>query len=132
MVMHWTPELAVGVEEIDAQHRALIERVNHLVDACSAGKCADETAPLLAFLREYVDSHFAAEEDLMERCAFPEREAHRREHREFCQRLDALAAGLATGGEQPQIELEEMIIDWLFDHICIRDRALGKFLGAAR
>lgn len=135
MTMHWTPELRVGVEEIDAQHRALIDRVNKLVDACAAGRCLAEVEPVMEFLRTYVARHFADEEGLMERSGYPEREGHRREHEGFRRHLEALAGRLAAegagAGPELEAELQETVVDWLFDHICIRDRALGKFLGAA-
>ncbi|MHB9035807.1 MAG: hemerythrin domain-containing protein, partial [Armatimonadota bacterium] len=58
MAVQWTPDLAVGVREIDDQHRELFKRVNDLLEAMSKGKGRDEIAKVVAFLGNYVVTHF--------------------------------------------------------------------------
>ncbi|OHB25990.1 MAG: hypothetical protein A2X84_13955 [Desulfuromonadaceae bacterium GWC2_58_13] len=131
-LMYWTPEIAVGVERIDNEHKAMIERVNRLVVAIEEGREEEEIRSLFIFLRDYTQNHFAAEEELMSSIRYPEMDSHIAEHREFRANLDRFEKEIGT--EEMTIELrgrfDELIINWLFDHICQRDRALGKFLGA--
>jgi len=131
-VMYWTPEIAVGVERIDDEHKALIERVNRLVAAIEEGREEEEIRSLFLFLRDYTQNHFADEEELMKSKGYPDRDSHIAEHRDFRANLDQFEREI--GNEEMPAELrrhfDDLIINWLFDHICQRDRALGKFLGA--
>ncbi len=134
MSIYWTPELSVGETNIDHQHKELFERVNRLVEACSAGKCIHEIEPLMHFLESYVDIHFNDEEQLMLRRNYPDRVRHAKEHARFRLNFTDLKKDLIARGPQPQLvtTINETIIDWLFDHVCIADRALGKFLETAK
>jgi hemerythrin len=131
-MMYWTPEIAVGVEVIDNQHKALIERVNSLVTAIETGREEEEIGRLFEFLKDYTQTHFAAEERLMRDRTYSEMDAHVAEHREFRATLAQLEARMAVEGMTAVLcrGFEDTIIDWLFDHICQRDRAFGKVLGA--
>ena len=58
----WDDELSLGLEEIDNQHRELFRRMETLLEACVAGKAAEEVIGMLAFLDDYVAVHFRTEE----------------------------------------------------------------------
>ncbi len=75
MALEWTPDLSVGVEEIDEQHRELFRRAERLIATL---RCGDrgEVLPLLAYLDEYVAHHFSAEERLMREVRYPALEEH--------------------------------------------------------
>lgn len=129
-LIYWTKELAVGVAEIDEQHQELFARVNSLMMACRNGCASDETLRLLDFLHSYVAKHFTAEEAIMERFEYPVRERHRQAHQSFCTCLDRLEHALAIQPEPEAIlsHVNEMVVDWLFEHVCMEDRRLGGFL----
>lgn len=131
-LMYWTPEIAVGSELIDDQHRSLIERVNQLVAAIEEGREEEEIARLFDFLKEYTQDHFAAEERLMHEAGYPERERHIAEHRAFCEKIADLEGRMGAEGMTTVLkrDFDEAVIDWLFDHICRTDRLLGQYLGA--
>ena len=131
-LMYWTPEIAVGSELIDNQHQSLIERVNQLVAAIEEGREEEEIARLFEFLKEYTQDHFAAEERLMRESGYPECELHAAEHQAFCAKIADLEGRMATEGMTAVLkrDFDETVIDWLFEHICRIDRALGKYLGA--
>lgn len=130
MAIYWTRELEIGVAPIDRQHQELFERINALVDACQAGRCQDEVTTLLAFLQNYVQVHFAEEEALMRRRGFPGLDEQLLEHAAFSRHLQALVQSFATQGFTSPLlnDLNATLIDWLYDHVCGRDRALGQWL----
>ena len=49
MLVKWTPEYAVGVEEIDRQHQELFSRINDLLEACQRGEGKQEVGKVLSF-----------------------------------------------------------------------------------
>ena len=131
MGIRWTSALSVGVEELDAGHAELFERVDRLLDAILK-QDRSEAGRLLAFLRSYVRHHFVVEEDLMRDRGYPAplRAAHETEHALFAQQLDRLEAEFAASGPTARLvhALERQVVGWLEDHIFVTDQALGRFL----
>jgi hemerythrin len=58
-MIEWRASLAIGVEEIDGQHKELLQRFNSLLAACEGGKGIKELTGLLKFLDDYIIEHFA-------------------------------------------------------------------------
>ena len=133
MALHWTPDLTVGHHHIDTQHQELIRRFNDLLEACRAGQGKTRVAELLDFLDTYVVDHFAAEEQLMQRFAYPGREGHAAQHRYFCAKLLELKATLAEAGANALVVVStnKALLDWILHHIKQVDVQLGAFLKGA-
>lgn len=130
MGIEWREFLAVGVEEIDEQHKELFSRVNDLLAACDEGKGADELLRLLTFLDEYALSHFAAEEKLQQVNHYPDYLKHRDQHKEFIGRIADLKQelSLGNGGLPTVISTSRFAVGWLTEHISKVDKALGDYL----
>ncbi|MGC3999310.1 MAG: bacteriohemerythrin [Anaeromyxobacter sp.] len=134
MPIHWNAQLAVGVEDIDQQHRELFGRINALLAALSEHQGKDELDGLVTYLQAYVDEHFRAEERLMKTSGFPERVAHCGEHAVFEKECVALAAALREEGPASHLAVRasRILVDWLRQHVLTRDRALGAYLTGSR
>ncbi len=93
-MMQWDEEMSVGVIELDADHKELIEVINQLGTIAE-----DEARPsairqwLFALLR-HAAYHFAREEareeKVMAACQYPEIREHKAEHRGFVERINHL------------------------------------------
>ena len=134
MPIEWTQRLAFGVGSIDRQHRELFDRVNDLLAAMTSQQSSAEVQRMIGFLESYVVSHFANEEQLMLRHAYPDREAHEKDHRDFVEQFGRVRAQLLvkTDGlsHASNIELNQLVCDWLIKHVSGMDRRLGAFLSA--
>ncbi|MEW5849372.1 MAG: hemerythrin family protein [Myxococcota bacterium] len=128
----WTEDLAVGVPEIDDQHRELFRLVDMLLAACLAGNGKTEAERVMGFLECYVVDHFSAEEALMHRVGYPQVETHHLQHRQMVQRLAELKVALARDGVTSLLvtQLNRSVVDWLLNHVGRSDRALADFLRA--
>ncbi|HEY6099471.1 MAG TPA: hemerythrin domain-containing protein, partial [Anaeromyxobacter sp.] len=60
MPLDFDPVLFTGVDEIDAQHRELFDRIGRLLEASRHRRSREEVVRLLEFLGAYVVEHFAA------------------------------------------------------------------------
>jgi hemerythrin len=131
VALHWTSALSVGVREIDSQHRELFARIDRLLDAMLRND-RSEAARLLAFLREYVVVHFAAEERLMEETAYPDLQHHVAEHRRFGAQMRELDAEFREAGPTASLvlRLEHEAVGWLHDHVYFTDVAMGRWVMA--
>ncbi len=71
MIKNWSNEYALGIAEVDAQHKGFFETAHGLYDSilnCEGEKSVEET---LEFLKDYANRHFQAEELLMAKHGFP-------------------------------------------------------------
>jgi hemerythrin len=137
MGFEWADSLATGVEDIDSQHKELINRVNALLDACNQQKENEEIGKYLSFLREYVAYHFAAEERTMTEQRYPGLKQHEEEHEAFKARVhDLYRSYTGRGVSIPTLVMTiRSSCDWLVNHIMKTDRAMADFLktrGAAK
>jgi hemerythrin len=131
--LQWTPALAVGIPELDAQHQELFRRAERLIAALRAGD-RGEVLPLLAYLDEYVVHHFQAEERLMSEVGYPGREAHAAAHRAFREDFAAFVKDFRRSGPTALVALtiHNWLSDWLRLHLCGVDQELGRFVAARR
>jgi len=130
MALEWTSDLAVGHNTIDAQHQELIRRFNTLLEACRSGQGKSKIAEVLDFLGTYVIEHFAAEEQLMIRHNYPEKDQHIAQHHYFIAELKGLQLSLQSEGSNTSVVVRtnKTLLDWILRHIKQVDVRLGSFL----
>ena len=127
----WSKILAVGVEEIDDDHRKLVGIFNELNRAVRAGESADYRAATLTELINCTVWHFSHEDRLMLKHHYPGIDQHREAHRELiaaAQELQAKLAQADTAVANAEIDFLER---WLTEHILTADQRLGSFLAQA-
>ena len=124
-----TKELETGNAIIDSEHRELFAAVNRLMDACSAGHGRDHMMPMVNFLLDYVDKHFAHEEQLQNQSHYPGFFAHHAFHENYRQKLkDILSKISANGPTLIDVNALNLHIGTLVAHIKTEDKKLGTFL----
>jgi hemerythrin len=130
MKVEWHEGLSVGVEEIDRQHKLLLEKYNAFFAAYSEGRPDEEVIRLLGFLEEYVVVHFADEERLQQRIGFPDFQQHQKMHQELTRRVVELKERLVAHGPDPALVASTglLLTGWLIEHISVMDRAIGRFM----
>ncbi|MGA7985831.1 MAG: bacteriohemerythrin [Burkholderiales bacterium] len=122
--VQWGPRYEVGVEVIDGQHRHLLELIDRLQDALSAGSELEQLIESLRQLVRYTEHHFATEERLMDE-AGATAERHRGEHQRLLEALMRFTVKLDTTSVS---ESSHFLQDWLFRHIDDIDRPFGALL----
>ncbi|MBI5891748.1 MAG: bacteriohemerythrin [Nitrosomonadales bacterium] len=113
--LHWSSDLDTGIEVIDKQHQRIIDYLNELNSANESGD-REATNRVLKELVDYTLTHFAFEEELQERAAYPFLKAHKRVHEIFTKRV-AEFQRRAAAGENVTPELLSMLKIWLVNHI---------------
>ncbi len=129
--IQWSPALAVGVPEIDAQHQELFRRADRLVSALRTGD-RSEVEPLIRYLGDYVVEHFAAEERFMHEIGFPGLEGHRAVHLAFREEFATMLTDYERKGATPLVALtlHNWLSDWLRRHVGGLDVEIGRFAAA--
>jgi hemerythrin len=133
MGLQWRDNLATGNEDIDEQHQEMFRRYNRLLAACKEGYGKEEARIMLIFLGDYVKEHFSAEERLQIRSGYPGYSAHRQMHAGFVKTLRDLEEQLRTDGATVSlvIQTNQILADWLTQHISGADKELADFLKQA-
>ena len=130
MPIVWTPNLSVGVEHIDAQHKIWFEKANELFEAGKERRAQDYINTMIDFLDEYTKKHFKDEEAYMEEIRYPELDAQKRAHAIFINDLAKLKKDYnETGGNiLVIINANKIVIDWLTNHIQNMDKKIGDYV----
>ncbi|MGD2079894.1 MAG: bacteriohemerythrin [Nitrospirota bacterium] len=133
--MQWTQALSVGIDIIDEQHKELLEKINDLVEAIRSHTCKYKIGDVVKFLEDYVVFHFGEEEKFMIGFGYPGYEHHKAQHEEFMRNIERIKEILPTleGGRKPgsydlSVETNQLVVDWIIEHISQVDKSLGKFL----
>jgi hemerythrin len=126
MRYEWDESMSTGVEDLDNEHRTLIQWVNRLSDAVEAGTAEAEVPKILAFLGTYAARHFAHEEECMVRFRCPAGEANRKAHEQFNVQFTVLKNECLKDGVTPErvAKLQGALGSWLAEHIMKVDVAL--------
>jgi len=127
MIFEWSAEYEIGLPEIDAQHRGLVEMLNELYAAKQAGQGATAARSTIERLLQYTQEHFEAEEWAMKRAHYPGYALHHKQHQILTRQVvDMLGAADAL----PAFELLNFLSDWLKQHIGHCDREFGQYIRA--
>ncbi|PLY04523.1 MAG: hemerythrin [Desulfuromonas sp.] len=129
MLTDWNSNLETGHDEIDAQHRKLLEHFQLFSDACRNGKGKQQITELCTFLESYVVEHFDSEESLMTRYNYPFITTHRLEHKGFTAKLRHLKYEVVQDRITLPliIETSENLLRWLLEHILKTDVQMAEF-----
>lgn len=120
--IEWSNELSVGIEEIDAQHKVLVDLLNQIHEAIQQRQGAEATGEIIERLGEYTRIHFAVEESLMRILHYPDYERHKEEHDRLIEQLNGFRIKLESGKGSVSFELAHFLKVWLTKHIMETDK----------
>ena len=128
-MFEWNDSLEIGITEIDIQHRQLVNLLKKLFNAMKSGSGSRILGDVLADLESYTIVHFAAEEALMARYAYPEEDKHLAAHAEFRTKIELLKQQ-SEKNDQNGLTIPVLLFlrQWLTDHIANIDQGLGDYL----
>jgi hemerythrin len=124
----WDPALETGHEGIDAQHRRLFALANALQEAVAQDSGdADTVADAVYSLVDYVTEHFADEEALMDACAYPPNDWHKKLHRDLAAQTMRLTARFMNHEDVTPGALARFLVEWLQEHIRKEDMRFVEY-----
>lgn len=124
----WGEILSVGVEEIDEDHRKLLNIFNVLNRSVMEGESSDYLAAVLEELINCTVWHFSHEERLMLKYRYAGIEEHKAVHRELIKSARELQQEILQADKRVAEEQIEFLERWLTEHIFTADLRLGSYL----
>lgn len=120
----WNDSHNLGVPIIDEQHRGIVSTINSLFHALGNKHGEDVLKPIAITMQEYTKIHFATEEDLLARSAYPSLEAHRQLHNKLIQENFLTAKTSMRLGDPRRFLV--FLKDWWLNHINRQDRLFAE------
>jgi hemerythrin len=124
----WNPAWETGIQLIDAQHRQLMMQFDALLVAIHEERAGERIPGLLAFLSDYVETHFAMEEERMLATHYPGFAEHKAIHDDMRTQVATLASDHSSDPSVMTEKVVNYLTDWLIDHINEHDRRLARHL----
>ncbi|WP_275098608.1 bacteriohemerythrin [Sedimenticola hydrogenitrophicus] len=124
----WDKTLSVSVDEIDEDHRRLVELLNLFNRSVAEGESPQYREAVLEELIACTVWHFRHEERLMLKYHYADITEHKAEHRELIENATAFQQKyLQDGGKMSDADFE-YLEHWLTEHILVVDMKMGEWL----
>ena len=120
-ILKWNADLNMDIQEIDEQHKRLIDMINVFYETLSVDH-RKALGELLGGLIDYTGYHFATEERYMARFQFEEAAQHKSEHDAFVAKVRNVAERYKGGKLVVSVEVTNYLKDWIVNHIRSSDR----------
>ena len=127
-MIEWKDEYALGIEEIDEQHKQLFEIADRIYALIQNNLVMDKYDGIVAIineLKEYTIYHFAAEEKYMESIGYKKIFSQKVAHNEFLQKMEEIDLDKIDNGQNAYlIETLDFVVEWLGQHILREDKLI--------
>jgi hemerythrin len=129
-IIEWDDRYLVGIQLIDDQHKELLRLINNFYLGCLE---EDENAKTYFKLTvhgliNYIQYHFSAEEQILERIKYPDRAAHKRQHDEFVRDILEKAGNFERGRAVSLKGFIRYVKDWMVTHITLIDKKYATYI----
>jgi hemerythrin len=125
----WHDSYAVGVPDIDEQHRMLFEMIDRLATLAEGRASGDSMTDTVDKLVALARSHLSYEETLAGRRPAGGYEVALRDHGEFLRKVEGLSRYLQTAPVDALHTMVEYLKDWVIDHALLENRRYRALLG---
>jgi hemerythrin-like metal-binding protein len=124
----WSHTYSVGSEEIDKQHKKIMELLNSLHNANQAADAKNKVGSILDELVNYTVYHFGTEEEMFARLNYSDGEYHTQIHKKLIAEVQNFLEMMKANEESAKEKLMVFLTDWLKDHILGDDKKFGNYL----
>jgi len=126
-LFQWSDDFNVDIQEIDEQHKVLVDLLNQLHHAIMERRGKTASREILDQLADYTKTHFLLEESLMRVLHYPGLEIHRHQHEDLVIQIHELQRKLDEENATITFELLHFLKMWLIQHINESDKRFGDF-----
>lgn len=134
--MIWKEKYKVGVPLIDEQHEELFRRVTDFIETLRSdgdwNQKVTKVNETLAFMKDYVVTHFHDEEVYQEEIGYPELTEHRKIHNDMVQYVSVVAEQYEKEGFKEELiqQFAGKLLAWLINHVAASDQKIAEFVKA--
>jgi hemerythrin len=128
----WRDEFAIGLADVDHEHRELIAMINGLLESLGPDTGTGRILSALGEIHARIAAHFALEEREMRRLKYIAVGAHKSDHERLLDDiLDIMAGVESPAGYDPAV-FERRLTNWFTEHFRTHDALLHHWLVGRR
>lgn len=125
-LFEWNDSFLIGIEELDHEHRVLIDDINKLHEEMQGNEEKSEIRECLGEIFVHMQAHFALEERVMKEHEYPFFDEHKREHESFLEDYTECMVQFLNGADiSAKNPIEECLTQWIVDHITTSDKKMA-------
>lgn len=117
LLFPWKDTYNVNIGIVDSQHKVLVDLINELHQAMMTRTGKDQLGKVLSNLIKYTQSHFKAEEGILQSNQYPDFVNHKAEHDRFIQTILDFQRKFQRNELGLTIEVMDFLKHWLGKHI---------------
>jgi hemerythrin len=124
--MKWKEEYSVGIQEIDDQHKKLLDMFMVVEQSIESAESWNDVHLGLVGLKSSASIHFTVEQALMRLFGYEDLARHIVTHQYFFDKLAEMerrSLGIST-----KKETVEFLVDWFKDHMSTTDRKYANYI----
>jgi len=125
----WDDSFLIGIEELDHEHKVLIDDINKLHEELARHVEESEVEKCLGDICARMQAHFALEEHVMKEHGYKFFDEHKREHDELLDGYtECMAQFLNDRGVSPGNPIEDNLKHWVIKHIVTSDKKMSLMI----
>lgn len=127
-IIKWRESYETGVEEMDEQHKKLIELINTMYRVMRQQQDGAAVDEVLNEMTNYAAMHFQAEEAMLKDKSYHGYESHVALHAEYIKTIERLKSEYQTDPAAAEKKIYTFLRNWWLDHIVKEDSQYGSVL----
>jgi hemerythrin len=126
----WSDDFSVGNAVIDFQHKELVRMTNEFYSGCRMGGCLAKVyfMKTIQGAVHYVRTHFATEEEIMQKAAYPGYVEHKKMHDAFVKEVGQQIALFENEDNPDPAGFVKYLMDWVLRHIAVADKKYMPYI----
>jgi len=130
--LKWDNSYLIGIEELDFEHKQLIEDINFLHKELAEHDEKSNIERCLGDIFARMQAHFALEEHVMMKHGYPAYDEHKCEHDKLLESYTASMLNfLNASGTDSGSLVEDELNHWIVDHILTSDKNMSAMIKAS-
>ena len=122
----WDDSFLIGIEELDYEHKLLIDDINKLHKELSRHDEKSEIEECLGDIYARMQAHFALEEHVMKEHGYKFFDEHKREHEGLLDSYtEYMVQFLNDTGVSSSNPIEDNLKHWVIEHIVASDKKMS-------
>ena len=119
-------------QALDKDHQKLIEMVNYITQMLDRGDIKNCKSKVVDFV-QFAKSHFAREEQLLNRVGYPNVDKHQQHHKELYPKMNHMLefADMVAVNAQARESLKKELVFFVMDDVITTDLDFKKFISGS-
>ena len=120
-LLQWRDDFRVGIEEVDFEHRELIELINSTHAQARAGARAESLDRALGAIHSAISAHFALEEKVMRARHYDALDQHKADHERLLDDIRDIMDDVVLRGVFDESAFGQRLAEWFGVHFRTHD-----------